>query len=82
MYNFQNIGTCSASNAQTSCCKVKSFPDCHFRNVLVILANISCCLMRNKLIQLVSIVRDLSTDLVFKIFQASQQEQLNFVCVI
>lgn len=55
--------TFSAPNALTTCWEVKCFSHGHFRNVQVILAYISWCLLRNKLIELITIVGDFPCDL-------------------
>lgn len=55
--------TCSRANTLESCREVERLPHCHLRHMQVILAYISRCLRRHKLIQVHAIVLDVSCHL-------------------
>lgn len=58
--NKIKLVTCSAANTLESCREVERFPDSHLRDMKIILTNVSRCLLRNKILQLDTIVVDFS----------------------
>lgn len=55
--------TSLATNSLAASCKVKGFPDCQLRQVLILLLNIHCCALRQELSQGSAIVQDVAIDL-------------------
>lgn len=52
--------TSLATNSLTASCKVKGFPDCQLRQVLILLLHINCRALRQELSQGSTIVQDLA----------------------